>query len=104
MSKIMPANVVREKNGSWYHPNLPSWDEESFNSAAYKKWLSDNGISVRSIFMQDDPSADSLCDAYFERDEPNFSAWNPVAREGEFLIAIGETEDGPFASFASYVI
>jgi hypothetical protein len=95
----MPA---RDENGWVSHPDLdqPRWnkDEELLNVQAFV----DAGYDVHFTMMEYDLTDDHpTYHAYYEGDSSDLSGWEPSKPEGEgwWLIAIYDSEDGPWAMY-----
>lgn len=82
--------------GHVYHPALPDTDED----VNLVMLLAAFGIATSLVSMESD--APETAEAYFEAGDPDCSAWNPTPPQGEGwkLIALYDTEDGPYAMFA----
>lgn len=85
--------------GHWLHPAVP-WEliPEDTNSLPYfKEW----GYDLTCISLEFD-APEEVADQYFEHGSGDISAWEPTPPNGDgwFLIAIYDTEDGPYAAYA----
>lgn len=103
---IEAAPVHRDENGNWWHPGLPTFagtDESTETSPEWKDWLKEQGLIATRRDLEDEDESHPVYQSYFEAADPdgNFSAWEPTPPEGDgwFLLAIGDTEDGPQAWF-----
>ncbi|WP_342345782.1 hypothetical protein [Shewanella dokdonensis] len=95
---IKPADIIRDNDGLWTHPDLPEWDEGTTKEQV-DAWASENGGTIHVEWM-DGNAPQELTDRYFEVGEPDCSYWYPCCnKEGNFLLSIHDTEDGPVALF-----
>ncbi len=99
---IQPATVQRDKYGSWYHPDLPDFagtDEATDDSPKYEDWRAAQGLEV-SMFALENEDEHPAHTRYFDEGDPDFHDWDPKPEgDGWFMLAIGDTEDGPCATF-----
>lgn len=98
VNKIAPAEVKRDRNGFWSHPDFPTW-EESTCGHVINQWYKKNGITYFvSFFLETAP--DDLVEHFIDTGE-GVELWDPVCnREGSFLLSVHCVEDGPVAVFA----
>lgn len=102
---IQPAPVQRDENGNWFHPELPAFagtDEAGPNAPKWEDWIREQGLKVCRFDLEDeDKSHPAYVNYWGDNQSADISAWNPVPHgNGWFLLAIGDTEDGPLAWFA----
>ena len=99
--QIKPVEVQRDTTGDWSHPDMPEFDEG--DGAAYAAWVESQNIEVKHDWLEGYDLDHPAYVQYFDK-EDGFAAWEPRQPEGDgwFLIAIGDTEDGPCAWFARH--
>lgn len=97
---IQPVEVQRDKAGFWYHPDIPDFDEGQ--ETEYRAWLAEQRLDTRSLSLEYENDTHPAYVKYFEVGDPDCSEWNPALLDGEgwWLLAIGDTEDGPVATWA----
>jgi hypothetical protein len=98
MTKLIEATEVkRDEAGFWYHPDIPEFEEGQ--EREYRAWLAEQLLETRFMFLEYEHPAYVR---YFEEGDPDCSDWNPQPPDGEgwWLLAIGDTEDGPVATWA----
>lgn len=96
---IQPEQVNRNEYGWWIHSQYPEWCEGT-TEAVVKAWEKENGVRIKVISMEHD-GPEELVERYFETCDGNFSEWNPAPPAADaFLLAISDTEEGPYALFA----
>ncbi len=94
---LAPTPIERDDIGHWYHPHLPDCDE----GVSYGDLLAVFGMEVACVAMEGD-AAEEVAERYFDQGGPDCSDWTPTPPKGEgwVLLAIFDTEDGPYAMFA----
>ena len=90
------VEVVRDSDGWWYHPNIPSFGEGE-DTAPYIAWTKAKGLELKGWHSGDEiydlPEEDAAC-----------TAWNPESPGPEwFLMGIFDTDDGPYVQWARKV-
>ena len=98
MAKLIEAaDVQRDANGYWYHPDLPPFGDGDGEKA--RAWLSEQRLEEQAVWLESDDASPAY-HAYWEREEPPVT-WEPAppAGDGWFLLCLGETEDGPVATY-----
>jgi len=101
---IQPVKVHRELYGDWRHPDLPTFFDSEDSAADEQKandWVKSQGLESRAVDLESEDDDHPVYVAYFEDGDPDFTAWEPKAPEGDgwFLVSIYDTEDGPRAWF-----
>lgn len=91
--KFGPVEVVRDKDGWWWHPNIPDFGGGE-DPAPYRAWLEEQRLEVKGWNSGDEtydlPEEDAAC-----------TAWNPESPGPEwFLLGIFDTDDGPYVQWA----
>jgi hypothetical protein len=81
--------------GDTYHPDLPSWPDDEQQSIV--PLLHAQGFEVR--FVQGEFSEDVFDDDGAYREEMRNWQPEPPAGDAWRLVAVGDTEDGPYATF-----
>lgn len=90
---IQPVAVVRDKNGWWYHPDIPHFGGGE-DPAPYIAWTKMQGLELKGWHSGDE--MDDLSD-----EDAACNAWNPEAPGPEwFLMGIFDTDDGPYVQWA----
>lgn len=92
---IEKAEVARDENGYWSHPDIPEFDED-FD--AFKAWLETQGLKVVGWHMDSDLESHP----YYEG-EPHCIGWEPECPPAYrwFLLGIFDTDDGPYVQWAT---
>ena len=96
---IEAAEVKRDEDGIWYHPDLPEFDEGQ--EKEYRAWIAAQGLERTWRSLEEENPDHPAYIKYFDEGDPDCSQWEPAAPAGEgwFLLAIGDTEDGPVATY-----
>lgn len=94
---IQPVAVVRDKDGWWYHPDIPDFGGGE-DPAPYIAWTKEQGLELKGWHSGDEleelPDEDAAC-----------TAWNPEPPGPEwFLMGIFDTDDGPYVQWARRVV
>jgi hypothetical protein len=90
--RLPPRHV---ETGETYHPDLPSWPDDEQQSIL--PLLHAQGFDVQ--FVQGDFLEGVFEDAEAYRKEMRTWQPRPPAGDGWRLVAVGDTEDGPYATF-----
>lgn len=87
--------VTRDAEGWYYHPALPNTDED----VNLENLLA--ALRIESVFVSMESDDSEAADRYGEAGEADCHYWKPTAPEGEGwrLLAVYDTEDGPYALF-----
>jgi len=95
MKRINPADVTRDQYGFWLHPGFPTLEEEQLGQE-WRDFLQKNGLESDFVDMAGD-ATDEVSDKYFNKGDPDCSAWTPTSPIGEgwFIFGIWATDDGP---------
>lgn len=98
---IQPTPVVRDEDGMFWHPDLPSFEEGDEEKS--KQWIADQGLSVLRVSLEN--AEVEIADRYFEAGEPDCSYWEPARPSGDdwFCLSINDTDDGPVCWWARRV-
>lgn len=98
-AQIDPAPVVRNAEGTWYHPALPKLD----GSFRLDWFAYANGLDAKFVAMDEADLTPEALDRYHNSPAGDFSGWTPTptppAGKGWFCLAIYDDEDGPHAVF-----
>jgi hypothetical protein len=90
-----PVEVKRDKDGWWYHPNIPDFGGGE-DPAPYIAWAKEQGLELKGWHL-----GDELDDHPYEDGASHCNGWNPVSHGPEwFLMGIFDTEDGPYVQWA----
>ena len=85
----------RDEYGCFYHPDIPSWDDEREESIA--PLLKAQGFDLQCVTGD---FSDEAMEEGGERYWQEMRSWNPEPNgDGWRLVAIYDTEDGPYAMF-----
>jgi len=92
---ILPAEVNRDEDGYWIHPDFPHFEDEISNSE-WQEYLEQNQLQSEYVDLFGDAPED-ISDRYCESGDADCSDWEPTkpAGDGWFLFGIWDTEDGP---------
>lgn len=98
---LQPETVKRDQFGYWFHSAIRDTPEDTpIHDLPVAEGMEFEYISF------DSDAPDELQERYFsldleDDDPPPVSLWNPAPPEGDkwFLLAIYDTEDGPYACF-----
>lgn len=92
---IMPVEVVREKDGSFVHPDMPPFDEGDGDK--YHAWLVEQGLRVSRSMLEDEALDHPVFVSYFDNGGGSYADWvaTPPDGDGWFTLAIYDNEDGP---------
>ena len=94
---LAPREIVRDEDGWLDHPALPTCDE----GVNFGDLLGAFGLETYFRAMEGD-AWQEVEDRYFEHGEAGCADWTPTLPDGDGwkLLAIYDTEDGPYAMFA----
>jgi hypothetical protein len=92
---LTPVVLARDENGWFVHPEYPACDADM----RIDKFLDAFGIEPAFVSMEDD--APEFSNRWAEEGLTNCSEWTPTPPEGNgwALLAICDSEDGPYAIF-----
>lgn len=98
---IEAAPIVREADGSYYHPALASLPDTDESAEAFTAWLAECGVQAASIWMEWDAPDLHWRFVAGDGDPIALVDWQPTVPPGDgwFLLAIFDTEDGPVAHY-----
>lgn len=92
---IQRAPVVRDQDGWWSHPDIPSLDGGE-DPAPYMTWATEQGLELKTWGMD----SDLVEHPYFDG-AGHCNGWDPESPGPEwFLMGIFDTEDGPHVQWA----
>lgn len=99
---IQPAEVNRDENGYWVHPELPEWDDGT-TPTDIESWFSLNNLNYWIDRFEDSATAtEEMHEAYYGDGDSGVPDWEPECPvKDSFLLSIHDTEDGPVAVFAT---
>lgn len=99
---IQPAQIQRDENGYWSHPDFPAWDE-GVEQETIDQWFSDNEITYFVDEFEGSVTAtEEMHKAYYDDGAMGAPDWQPRCdADGAFLLSIHDTEQGPVAVFAA---
>lgn len=100
MKLIQPAEVVRNSDGSWAHPDFPQWDESTLLKTV-NDWFEAQGLERSVVFFEYDAPAE-LIEVWEATGEADLKEWEPKSPNGVgwFMLSIHDTEDGPVCILA----
>ncbi|BDD90911.1 hypothetical protein PanNE5_03510 [Pandoraea sp. NE5] len=87
--------VTRDAEGWYWHPAMPDADED----VNYGKLLT--ALRIEAVFVSMEVDDSEAADRYGEAGEADCHYWTPTPPEGDgwHLLAVYDTEDGPYALF-----
>lgn len=98
--------VVRDEDGHFYHPDLRRFWEvemegaERCTPAQWEALCERAGITTRLVWLSSEPMDHPAYVAYFDNGG-GAKDWDPSPPRGYWLIEIGDSEDGPYAVWAT---
>jgi len=102
IANIQAVEVVRDIDGSWFHPAIPGDWCESTTLSEMEDWLASHGMECRFGYMCNEVDADAY-DAYLLGENQELETmWQPKQPEGEgwFVLYISHCEDdGPICAW-----
>lgn len=95
---IQPVPVERDSEGYWYHPDMPTFEEDQ--AAESKAWIAQQGLILTKVEMEYEVDTDT--DPYFQDGDGSCAHWEPSKPDGDdwFCLAISCTDDGPVCYWA----
>lgn len=94
---IQPVAVVRDKDGWWYHTDIPEFGGGE-DPASYIACTKEQGLELKGWYSGDE--LEELLD-----EDAACTAWNPESPRAEwFLMGIFDTDDGPHVQWARRVV
>ena len=100
--------VARDENGYFMHPDLAHfWDVEMEGAEGctpqqWEELETRAGSRTRTVFLESEPLDHPAYVSYFDNDNTDITEWDPSPPPNCWLIQIGESEDGPFAVWATH--
>jgi hypothetical protein len=100
--------VERDENGYWIHPDLSHFWQvemngaESCDSVQWEELCERAGIKTETVRLENQERTHPAYIRYFQEGELDISDWDPSPPPGWWLIDIGDSEDGPFAVWATH--
>ena len=100
---VQKAEVIRDENGMFQHPEMPDFDEGDEETC--KAWIAEQGLQVKMVSLEYH-SDEAISARYFEAGDPDCSYWEPDVPDGKgwFCLAIHDTDDGPVCWWARRAI
>ncbi|MCA8213694.1 hypothetical protein LGN20_07230 [Burkholderia cepacia] len=99
--------VVRDQDGYFIHPDLRHFWTVTMDGAEHcskDRWAAleaQAGIKTSIYYLESEPEDHPAVQAYWERGE-GACQWDPKPEPGWWLIEIGDSEDGPYAAYATH--
>ncbi|WP_322072212.1 hypothetical protein [Paraburkholderia bannensis] len=92
---LTPRKILRDENGWAWHGDYPVFDEGTH----VDKFLA--ALGIKSAFVAMESDLPDFAERWHEEGLTDCSAWTPTPPEGDgwLLLAIYDTEDGPYALF-----
>lgn len=99
---IEQVEVIRDKEGYWFHPALEfNNDEETPISQAE---CFQDGTYEFDIEFFEFSAGEEQATKYYDNGDPNISGWEPTQKDAPwFLVCISDSDDGPFAGWCKPV-
>lgn len=100
--------VVRDENGYFLHPDLRHfWDvtmkgAEHCSPVEWEELCERANIKTQIVRLENQESTHPAYISYFEKGTADISSWDPSPPPGWWLIDIGDSEDGPYAVWATH--
>jgi hypothetical protein len=100
--------IVRDQDGYFIHPDLLHFWTVTMDGAEHctpQQWedLEKRAGIKTSIYHLGNESMDHPAYvSYFDNGNLDISAWDPSPEPGWWLIEIGDSEDGPYAVYATH--
>lgn len=100
--------VVRDECGHFLHPDLRHFWDVTMNGAEHcspvewEELCERAGIKTQIVRLENQESTHPAYVSYFENGSGDISAWDPSPPPGWWLIDIGDSEDGPYAVWATH--
>lgn len=100
--RITPAEVNRDEDGFWSHPELPNFDEG--DNEQFKEWILQHRLVVQVVQFEYD-APEELCEKWYGDGLTDCGQWEPSKPEGEgwFILGIWDAEDGPVCYWVRYI-
>ncbi|RQQ37096.1 hypothetical protein DF118_01545 [Burkholderia stagnalis] len=104
---LQKISVVRDPDGYFIHPDLRHFWHVTMDGAEHctrEQWTAleaQAGIKTSIYYLESEPEDHPAVQAYWERGE-GVSAWILEPEPGWWLIEIGDSEDGPYAVYATH--
>lgn len=105
---LQQVPVNRDEDGYWIHPDLHHFWEVEMDSAEHctpEQWAALEaraGIKTQHVHLESEPMDHPAYVSYYDNDDLNISDWNPEPPPGWWLLEIADSEDGPFAVWATH--
>lgn len=105
--KLKQIPVVRDEDGYFHHPDIRHFWEVTMGGAEHctkEQWQAfeaEAGVKTQIVYLETEAENHPACVEYFERGG-GVSLWDPAPPPGWWLVEISDTEDGPFAVWATH--
>lgn len=100
--------VVRDENGYFIHPDLLHFWTVTMDGAegcTPEQWAAleaQAGIKTSIYHLENESMDHPAYVAYFDNGSLDITEWDPSPEPGWWLIEIGDSEDGPYAVYATH--
>ncbi|MBU9629374.1 hypothetical protein KTE60_08755 [Burkholderia multivorans] len=100
--------VVRDENGYFIHPDLLHFwtvtmdGAERCSSQQWDDLETRAGIKTATYRLESENVDHPAYVSYFDNGDPDISAWDRSPDPGWWLLEIGDSEDGPYAVYATH--
>ncbi|QGZ66320.1 hypothetical protein [Paraburkholderia acidisoli] len=105
--KLQQIQVVRDEDGYFHHPDLRHfWDvtmggAEHCTKEQWQAFEAEAGVKTQIVYLESEDMNHPAYVEYFEKGG-GVGLWNPAPPSGWWLVEISDTEDGPFAVWATH--
>ncbi|ARL38614.1 hypothetical protein BOC49_10990 [Burkholderia pseudomallei] len=100
--------VVRDQDGYFIHPDLLHFWQVTMGGAegcTPEQWAAleaQAGIKTSIYHLENESMEHPAYVSYFDNGNLDISAWGPSPEPGWWLLEIGDSEDGPYALYATH--
>jgi hypothetical protein len=99
--------VTRDENGYFMHPDLAHFWLVEMDEAEHctnERWADLEkraGIKTQTVYLETEPIDHPAYVSYYDNENADISEWDPSPPPGWWLLEICDSEDGPFAIWAT---
>lgn len=105
---LQKIHVVRDQDGYFIHPDLLHFWMVTMGEAEHctdEQWASleaQAGIKTTIYRLENENIDHPAYVSYFDNGNLDITAWDPSPEPGWWLLEIGDSEDGPYAVYATH--